>query len=58
MQEAQKRENDRIISRSINHTKVLCQILQKESGNYHKTNQNISLKIVSIKFTKSIVHIS
>jgi hypothetical protein len=31
--EAQKRENDRIISRAVNHTKALWQIIKKESGN-------------------------
>jgi hypothetical protein len=43
--EAWKRENDRIISRSINHTKALWQITKKKLGNYQKINQNISLKI-------------
>jgi hypothetical protein len=46
--EARKRENDRIVSRSVNHTKELWQIMKKESGNYQKTNQNISSKIVSM----------
>jgi hypothetical protein len=45
--EAQKK-NDRIISRSINHTKALWKIIKKESGNYQITNQNIYLKIASM----------
>jgi hypothetical protein len=43
--EAQKRENSRSISRSVNHTKALWQIINKDSGSYQRTNQNISLKI-------------
>jgi hypothetical protein len=39
--EAWKRENYRIISRSINHTKALWKIIKNISGNY----QNASLKI-------------
>jgi hypothetical protein len=49
--EARKRGNDRIISRSVNHTKELWQIMKKESGNYQKTNENISSKIVSMIVT-------
>jgi hypothetical protein len=42
--EAGKGKNDRIISRSINHTKALWQIIKNESENYQKTNQNTSSK--------------
>jgi hypothetical protein len=45
--EARIRENGRIISRSMNHTKASWQIINKESGNCHKTNRNISLEIGS-----------
>jgi hypothetical protein len=31
-----RRENDRIISRSINHTKALRQLIKTESGTYQK----------------------
>jgi hypothetical protein len=44
---ARKRENDKIILRSANHTKALWQIIKKESENLKKTNQNISLKLDS-----------
>jgi hypothetical protein len=37
-----------IISKSVNHTKELWKIMKKESGNYQKTNQNMSSKIVSM----------
>jgi RNA polymerase-binding transcription factor DksA len=49
--EARKRENDRIILRSMNHTKALWQIIKKESGNCHKTNQNIPLEMGSLLVT-------
>jgi hypothetical protein len=51
--EVQKRENDRIILRSMNHTKVLWQIIKKETGNCYKTNQNVSLEIGSKLATNS-----
>jgi hypothetical protein len=51
--EAQKRENDRIILRSTNHIKALWQIIKKESGNCHKTNQNISLEMGSLLVTNA-----
>jgi uncharacterized protein YpiB (UPF0302 family) len=50
---ARKRENDRIISRSKNHTKALWQIIKNESGNCQKTNQNIFLEIGSMSVTNT-----
>jgi hypothetical protein len=49
--EARKRENDIIISRSINRDKTLQQIVKKELWNYQKTNQNVSLKTCSVIVT-------
>jgi hypothetical protein len=46
--EARKRENDRIILRSKNHTKSLWQIIKKEVGNSQKADPNISSEIGSI----------
>jgi hypothetical protein len=46
--EDQKREIDRIILRSKNHTKASWQAIKRESGKGHKTNHNISLEIGSM----------
>jgi hypothetical protein len=52
--EAWKRENDRIISRSINHTKALWQIIKKISE-LSKNKQSISLKTGSMILNKSTI---
>jgi hypothetical protein len=49
--EARKKEKHRVISWSVNHAKALWQIIKKESGNYQKTNQNVSLKVGSMIVT-------